>query len=164
MTALPDLPPDPEPRPADLEPFLADWSSAPSDLQVRGATLSWRLDRQKRDPNGFLVPFVASLEQLVPGFDYNEYRKGALWRAIRKRVLTAAGHTCAGCGARAKQVHHRDYRPRVMSGEDLRPLVAICKTCHDEVERARKEIGWHAGEAVLADLVERQASLSSDSA
>lgn len=150
-----EIPPDPEPTPAQLKPFLAEWVSAPKALRAAGARLSWYGDRQRRDPDLFLVPFVSWLTPIWPGFDYNDYRKSPTWRAIRGEVLQTTNSRCVGCGGRATQVHHRDYRPRVLRGDDLRPLVPVCRACHDTVEDARQKDGWHAGERVLRELAER---------
>ena len=72
--------------------------------------------------------------------NYNEgwYKKiylfSDLWlEQFRPRVLAAANDKCVACGAKATEVHHRDYRPRVMAGEDLSPLVALCENCHDYI-------------------------------
>ena len=40
---------------------------------------------------------------------YNKYLRSDRWKRVRKRVLEEAGHTCAICGQRATQVHHRKY-------------------------------------------------------
>jgi len=92
----------------------------------------WRAEVKAQDPNAFIVPFVTS----VPNFDYNAYLSSPTWEAIRQTKLKAAGYQCeTGCGRRAREVHHRDYRPRVLSGEDLTPLVALCTECHQVVEQ-----------------------------
>lgn len=145
------LPRDTEPTDRQLEPFLSEWSGLPTALQKRGARLSWRMEQVRRDTNAFLVPFVPT------GFPYNTYRASLLWKEIRSRVLSRANRQCVGCDSEATQVHHRDYRPRVLAGEDLKPLVPVCRSCHDAIERARKAIGWNAGEKVLRALVQQKA-------
>jgi len=113
----------------------------------------WRAEVKAQDPNAFIVPFVTS----VPNFDYNAYLSSPTWEAIRQTKLEAAGYQCeTGCGRRAREVHHRDYRPRVLSGEDLTPLVALCTECHQVVEqddRGRKRDAWQDKERILAELV-----------
>lgn len=54
-------------------------------------------------------------------------RKPKLWQSIRERVLERDRGECQCCGRKAEQVHHRDYRPRVLSGEDIDPLVSVCR-------------------------------------
>ncbi len=36
---------------------------------------------------------------------------------------------------KATEVHHRCYRPRVLSGEDTSLLIALCGACHKTVDR-----------------------------
>lgn len=116
------LPPDPEPTDAELAPYMARYVVDPStpypDLTRGLAQLCWRSDQKKANPDLFAVPFS-------PDKGYREYRASALWAAIRKRVL-AATPICVGCNRYASEVHHRDYRPRVMRGEDIVPLVPVC--------------------------------------
>jgi 5-methylcytosine-specific restriction endonuclease McrA len=85
---------------------------------------------------------------------YNAYRKSAKWKLIRGKVLRIHNHECACCGAEATEVHHRDYRPRVLEGKDLNALVPLCRSCHDCIEDARKGKSWNAGEQVLARMVD----------
>ena len=154
MMPLASLPPDPEPTPAQLERYMPEWRGAPKNLQKIGAQISWTLEWQRQNPNAFLVPFVP------PELDYPAYRRSPLWASIRAKVLADAEHRCCGCNANATQVHHRDYRPRVLSGDDLTPLVPICVNCHDKIEAARKEISWQAGERILAKMVARNDALA----
>lgn len=135
---LEPIPPDPEPRPDELEPFwIGECAQFPEDIRPRLARLCWIVERQRVDPNLFLVGFAPE--------GYEAYRQTPTWAEIRRRVLTRAGDICECYNNRATQVHHRDYRPRVMAGEDLGALVAVCKGCHDKIEVARKGCSWHAG-------------------
>lgn len=57
------------------------------------------------------------------------------------------------------QVHHRDYRPRVLRGEDDTPLVALCRHCHDQVDKLSKEKSrqdWNDKEDILAEMVRQK--------
>lgn len=111
--------------------------------------------KKEEDPNAFLVPFATE----VPG--YNDYLDSALWKRIGRRVLKAAEHECACCPAKATQVHHRDYRPRVLSGDDDTMLVALCKACHDEIHTApdgRRRDTWNETEADLLRRVTAKAT------
>lgn len=151
---LPSLPPDPDPTHHDLAPLLNDLSALPENLRVHFAEFQWRDDMRKRDPDAFLVPFAAWIGDL----DYDQYLKSPLWRKIRKLVLTEAQHQCWACGGKATEVHHRDYRPRVLDGRDLLPLVPICRACHKLVHydaTGRQRDSWNESEHVLAQAVSK---------
>lgn len=86
---------------------------------------------------------------------YKEHSAGPRWKAIRARVLKTAQYKCACCPNPATEVHHRDYRPRVLRGEDDSALVALGRDCHRNVDKlpdgsSRKE--WHEEEAILAEM------------
>lgn len=117
------------------------------------ARIRWRIQRRREDPNAFLVPFATEVD------DYGAYLHSPLWKRIRAEVLNAADRKCCCCRGRATQVHHRDYRPRVLSGEDRTPLVAICKSCHDLVHMkgTNDNPSWQEQEAVLAHLIQKGA-------
>ena len=146
------LPPDPEPTDEELQPYLSgiDKKIRPElaeerrrDWRRNFARLLWCSDRKEADPDLFAVPYVDDREQ------YPVYLQSELWKFIRKRVLHNANYECAACEARATEVHHRDYRPRVLRGDDISPLVALCARCHELVEEARQKESWQAGERVL---------------
>lgn len=162
MPAAPFLPiKDPEPTEAELKKYWPGIRFTPgvsSKVQERIcrflAKAKWELVVIEKEPDAFLVPFVEDIQR------YNEYLKSPEWNRIKGKVLRLHNYQCACCGNRANQVHHRDYRPRVLRGEDMNALVPICKRCHDHVEKARKgkdgRGNWQAGERVLADLLHRQ--------
>ena len=65
------------------------------------------------------------------------YLRSAHWRARRARAITRAGYRCERCRARGRlEVHHRTYRR--LGRERDRDLQALCATCHDRAERARR--------------------------
>lgn len=147
------------PTPAELAPYIEQAEREIADPGSRAqmirswARLTWESDIRRRDPNAFVVAFAG----WVLNLDYNAYLRSPVWRAIRQRKLETADYKCeCGCGRRATLVHHRDYRPRVLAGEDLSPLVALCWQCHHVVEfdnRRRKRDVWQDKERVLAELV-----------
>lgn len=137
---LSPIPPDPEPTKRQYSRYLR--ADMPEPMRTGWAKFVWRYERQKTHPNEFLVAFAG------PNLNY-----GAEWPLIKERVLVAAGYQCAGCGRKAKDVHHRDYRPRVMSGEDISPLVALCRRCHRKIDKLKGNDSWNAAEALLAELV-----------
>ena len=143
------LPPDPEPTNAELAPYMASYvvntSTLYPDLTRRLARLCWRSDQQKANPDLFAVPFS-------PDEGYPEYLASPLWASIRKRIR-AANPICVGCNRYASEVHHRDYRPRVMRGEDVTPLVSICPPCHRKVHTGGWNASWQEEEARLQALV-----------
>ncbi|QRM34782.1 HNH endonuclease [Microvirga sp. VF16] len=142
------IPPDPALTDDQLKPYLTSSSGVP-ELDRFNAERKWRDALTARDENAFLVPFV---NWIRPAINYLAYLKTPLWEDIKEKVLTRAGGKCACCRQRATEVHHRDYRPRVLAGEDLSPLVPVCRSCHDLIEEERDK-SWQRGEARLADLV-----------
>jgi hypothetical protein len=68
-------------------------------------------------------------------------------------VLAAANYECACCTSRVTEVHHRDYRPNVLSGNNIIPLVAVCRPCHTKIERTKAKESWNEAEIVLASMV-----------
>ncbi|HEX4302720.1 MAG TPA: HNH endonuclease signature motif containing protein [Rhizomicrobium sp.] len=106
------------------------------------------------EPNAFLVPFVPDEKA------YNRYRKSAEWQKIRARVISTARGRCRCCGKAANEVHHRDYRPRVLAGADDSALVAVCTDCHRKIhfaEDGQRRPFWQENERVLAALVAQNA-------
>ena len=155
------LPPDPEPTEADLARHWPDLRGI-TDRQARWfAKTRWKTVEQEKNPDAFLVHFfndggyVASLER------HKLYLETPLWRAIRARRLVKAGRKCACCSSEATQVHHRDYRPRVLAGQDDSPLVALCEVCHIQKvhgkgERLAEDRTWDEAERVLDKLVAKE--------
>lgn len=150
---------DPEPTKAEFQKHWPDIRFFPgvSPKVQRSicrslAKMAWKSAVTEKEPDAFLVPFVKDTER------YNEYLNSPEWDRIKGKVLRLHNYQCACCSNRANQVHHRDYRPRVLRGEDMNALIPICKRCHDDVEEARKGTGWQAGERVLADLLAKKAS------
>jgi len=69
------------------------------------------------------------------GYDnYQEHLDSPLWARIRKRVFVKYGGKCAVCKKKAQQVHHRSYALKVMKGDDIEPLIALCIKHHHEIE------------------------------
>jgi hypothetical protein len=67
--------------------------------------------------------------------DYDEYRESPLWRKIRRRVLKRDLKLCVRCRGPATEVHHRNYLEPVLRGDDDASLVAVCRICHEAIER-----------------------------
>ena len=136
--SAPQLSPDPQPTKAELEAILRSQETFYIDEYIARliATLLWRAQRQAANPDAFLVPSANEVRVFPDGHvTYDGYLKGNLWNSIRRRVIERANHLCECCGTRAKDVHVRDYRPQVLRGDDLLPLVAICLTCRDYVRQ-----------------------------
>lgn len=147
-----------EPTTAELASYIKDCEARLRDdmkhrsLIVRlWAECFWKVAVSRQDPNAFIVPFATSVT------NYDDYLRSPGWRDIRRRKLEAVGRRCeCGCGREATEVHHRDYRPRVLSGQDLSPLVALCRRCHHTVEYddiGRKRDVWQDKERVVAELM-----------
>jgi hypothetical protein len=142
------------PTKAELAPFIESRrprfsrADVPDEMVEFFAECDWRDQLQNPDDSMEMVLFAVNL-----GFDYDEYRRTSpVWAAQKARVLEKAQHRCACCGRRTRTVHHRDYRPRVMRGEDDAPLVALCRPHHDEIH-AMAWKSWNAGERRLYRLV-----------
>lgn len=73
----------------------------------------------------------------------DEYRAriaSSEWQELRCRLITAAGHRCAHCGAGdgPRQLHHKTYE---RLGRELdRDLVVLCLPCHRKADRARAAV------------------------
>lgn len=131
---FPKLPPDSQPSEADIQAILrADaFSYSGINLARTVAELIWKYRRMKADPNAFLVPFWSDDAELPsPCTTYASYLRCDHWKVIQQRVMERAGHLCECCGEWAREVHIRDYRPRVLAGDDPTPLVAVCPRCRD---------------------------------
>ena len=61
----------------------------------------------------------------------NVYLKSDDWRRKRYVVLKRDQWRCVYCGARATQVHHKQYAKRNIGKEPIKWLVSVCKSCHD---------------------------------
>lgn len=140
---------DPEPTNSELIRFYrSEWDSVLDARSRRFLALcSWRHEQKIKGDSLFHVHFASQ----VPG--YEAYLKGDVWNIIRKRVLALFGNKCAGCRRKATEVHHRDYRPRVLRGEDDTPLVALCRSCHLFVHDKGKDRSWQYCERTLATIV-----------
>lgn len=101
---------------------------------------NWTIYRKHKGCGGQLTehhPTRPSDEFFVKHFrigSYREYLKSDLWYSIRERVFKRDKKLCMICRKRASQVHHKSYHPKVMRGEDLRPLVSVCRPCHEKIE------------------------------
>jgi hypothetical protein len=164
---LPDLPRNPHPTGAELAIHQSDLPlAASSALQGshdprRGlAILRWRVALANKHPDALLVPIATAIRQFPEEIaTYDEYVASPLWVSIREKVLAAAGTKCTCCPRPATEVHHRDYRPRVLRGDDLAPLVALCRDCHhmvDKLPNGRSREVWTETEAILAEMVRRE--------
>lgn len=149
---LTPVPPDAEPSDEELAKGVEGLLHFDESIRYRLARLSWRVAKKEADPDAFLVPFASEVS------GYKDYLKSPLWKSIRRRVLMAASHECACCSDKATQVHHRDYRPRVLNGNDDSMLVALCRVCHEAIHTdldGRPRTRWNDTEA---DLLRRVAA------
>ena len=54
------------------------------------------------------------------------------WKRKRALVLKRDNYRCVHCGARATQVHHKQYARRNIGKEPIEWLVSVCKSCHEQ--------------------------------
>jgi 5-methylcytosine-specific restriction endonuclease McrA len=53
------------------------------------------------------------------------------WKRKRALILKRDNYRCVYCGARATQVHHKQYAPQNIGREPIEWLVSVCKSCHE---------------------------------
>ncbi len=96
---------------------------------------------------------------------YREYLASPRWATIRARVYSRSRGVCEVCRtARASQVHHRSYSTRVLLGHSIKPLVAVCRSCHEKVEfKDGKKIPPHEADLVLTLLIRESRLLAASS-
>ena len=159
LNLLPKLPKDPEPTEQDLQPHMQVMPLPPQhkDLARRFARLLWRRAEAQANPDLFLVPFTSWITSFPEGMPtYEAYRASPLWQNVRTQVFRRSSKRCECCGDTAVEVHHRDYRPRVLLGNDLGPLVAICRDCHEFVHKdphtKNHRDCWQDQEATLSSI------------
>lgn len=157
---LTPLQPDREPTDAELQPYLVQVQSCPERIRHNFAALLWRTDKMRQDPNLFHVAYSVPWPGYKHYADLRGYLASREWKAIRRSILQAVNYHCCCCDERATQVHHRDYRPRVLAGEDPTALVALCEDHHDQIEVVRKKESWQQSEWLLAELVEQHESVT----
>jgi 5-methylcytosine-specific restriction endonuclease McrA len=160
---LPPIEPDPVPSEAELLPYFEAAKKLRSSFISKTfglrfvALWAWRKDVLRGDPNVFLVSSRP--------FGYADYFQSNRWADIRSCVPSCQPE-CACCHRKATEVHHRDYRPRVMSGDDLRPLVPLCRTCHQTVHAILIGRGgpqdWLEQERLVAEMVSRKIAIGAN--
>lgn len=89
------------------------WGKMPSDIALKRL---WALS-------------IAPRRKKLTGW-YGEYLSSIGWRERRAVVLILSMYSCARCGRRAHQVHHRTY-DRVKQ-EWLIDLEPLCRGCHSK--------------------------------
>jgi hypothetical protein len=147
---LTPIPPDPQPTQFEIEEIMRA-ESLHGETGRDFARFKWRRRRQADDPNAFHIAFSSEIRDR----NYDAYTYSPLWNRIKRKIFKAANNKCFRCLERAKVVHHRDYRPRVLNGDDLTPLVALCKRCHDDVHypdvtNKWKTRSWAESEEILS--------------
>jgi hypothetical protein len=148
---LAPIPPDPKPTKKEIAAYLRKldgWSN--EEVRLRMAYLDWLADKSKKEPNLFWCPFAPE--------GYQDYLESKCWRAISDAVKKEAGYKCACCPKKATDVHHRCYRPRVLSGEDTSLLIALCRDCHKKVDfdERGKVRDAASKERTLSELYQRE--------
>jgi hypothetical protein len=120
------------------------------EMQRKFAAFYCYAEQKQKFPDMFWHPFAPS--------GYDAYLVSDKWRAISRKVKAEAGNKCACCPNKATQVHHRCYRPRVLSGEDTSLLIALCRTCHKTVDfdERGKVREAHAKERTLTEMFDRE--------
>lgn len=69
---------------------------------------------------------------------YTAYLNSPQWKAKRVEALDHYGRICSKCGGATKlEVHHKHYRN--FKDEKLDDLEILCRTCHQEFHRRKRE-------------------------
>lgn len=73
--------------------------------------------------------------------EYTKYLNSPEWKNKRDLVLKRDDYMCQCCLKNyATQVHHKSYEFVDLAGsEPCFDLVSVCKSCHDSIERMKKE-------------------------
>ena len=133
---LPAILPDPHPTEADIKNVMSlhaeQWET--SNISRVAAELIAKCQLVDNDNDALVMPVWSAKVAAKYGWSsYSEYRKSACWAALRNRVMKRANFVCECCGSWASEVHIRDYRPRVLSGNDLNAIIAVCAACHEYI-------------------------------
>lgn len=64
---------------------------------------------------------------------YDQYLRSPLWGRIRTQQLREHPN-CYGCGCKAEEVHHGNYRRETLAGTSNRGLYSVCERCHRTAE------------------------------
>lgn len=91
---------------------------------------------------------------------YSDYLKSDLWCRIRTRVLERDKRRCRLCGCKASQAHHLSYHIDVLVGDNLKPLMTMCRQCHKEIEFGEdgtKRLLHEANHEIKCRLAEKKA-------
>ena len=78
---------------------------------------------------------VKRQKKLTPGQKwYREYLASPRWLLLRSMSMLAYNGKCGICGAKAVNVHHRNYRHvgKSFMGEFL-DLLPVCRGCHKKI-------------------------------
>ena len=71
--------------------------------------------------------------------EYGQYLRSPGWKQRRQVALDRAGGFCEDCGARTSlDVHHRTYKRK--GNERPEDLVAVCRRCHGERHRGKRNL------------------------
>ena len=80
---------------------------------------------------GILGAITGALRRANRTAEYHDYLRTDDWKRKRYLVLKRDRWRCVYCGARATQVHHREYAPVNIGHEPIDLLVSVCKRCHE---------------------------------
>lgn len=72
--------------------------------------------------------------------EYSAYKKGRIWRRLRRARLDLDGHACTSpdCGDPAAEVHQIWYPPLGRLNETrIEHLRSVCTDCHDLIHARR---------------------------
>lgn len=92
--------------------------------------------KPKRKPKPARRPWQSVTIGGLTFASYREYLGSEIWSRIRRRVLIRDRGLCRLCHSKASQVHHKSYAIEVLLGDDIKPLISICRKCHDHIEIA----------------------------
>ena len=68
---------------------------------------------------------------------YQEYMNSLDWIELREAAKARANYTCERCGAKAKEVHHKNY-PDDFAHDHIDNLEVLCRVCHRAIHLEQK--------------------------
>ncbi len=125
--------------------------------------IEWRADKPCEKCGGELAkirPQVKGNWEALGFRWYSDYLKSDLWRRTRTRVLWRDNRKCQLCGRKATQAHHLSYHIEVLAGDNLKPIMAMCRQCHKEIEfdeSGRKRVLHEANHEIKCRIAEEEA-------
>lgn len=95
------------------------------------------------------------------GIRYKLYLNSEVWQKLRTQRLKIDGFKCQLCGSPLDlQVHHLNY-PKELGTENVATdLITLCSSCHEQVEKAKKDFRSEMYRQIVAEEKKREAEMA----